>query len=62
MKKQRRQLGKGLLLGLCLVMLLTMLTACGGHRKNTSNLLHSDNGEKRIVNLFSVTIWTICIC
>ena len=53
MKKQRRQLGKGLLLGLCLVMLLTMLTACGGHRKNTSNLLPSDNGEKRIVNLFS---------
>ena len=53
MKKQRRQLGKGLLLGLCLVMLLTMLTACGGHRKNTSNLLSSDNGEKRIVNLFS---------
>ncbi len=53
MKKQRRQLCKGLLLGLCLVMLLTMLTACGGHRKNTSNLLPSDNGEKRIVNLFS---------
>ena len=53
MKKQRRQLGKGLLLGLCLVMLLTMLTACGGPRKNTSNLLSSDNGEKRIVNLFS---------
>ena len=53
MRIQQTCLGKGLLLGLCLAMLLTLPTACGGQKQNTSNLLPSNKDEERIVNLFS---------
>lgn len=48
MKKPKWLAAVGLLGGLLLI-----LAACGGQQPQTSNLLPSDNGDKRVVNLFS---------